>query len=152
MYCIYCGMSNKQIASHYKIAVSTIKNRITKIMGKIGAKDRHYLASWWWVYAIDGNNEPTYKPDKRANTSITSERHRAKKRKAEGNGVTRKQWDDILGKYNNRCLRCGSTEKIQMDHVVSISNGGRHDVDNVQPLCQKCNCSKGKKNIDYRNT
>jgi len=151
MQCVYCGMSNAEIAKHYKISTSTIKNRITVIMGKIGAKNRWSLAGWWWVYAITGKAQPVYNSDNRVNIAQAgSEAHRARKLKAKGNGVSNKEWKDIKEKYGNKCLKCGSKENISMDHVIPLAKGGEHDVKNIQPLCRHCNSVKNAKHEDYR--
>lgn len=64
--------------------------------------------------------------------------------------LTDAEWREIAAHYGNRCLKCGATEAITMDHVVPISKGGPHTSDNVQPLCGPCNSSKHTKIIDYR--
>ena len=51
--------------------------------------------------------------------------------------------DRILEKHGNKCLYCGSTKNIQIDHIIPLSKGGRHNENNFQPLCQKCNLQKG---------
>jgi 5-methylcytosine-specific restriction endonuclease McrA len=76
-------------------------------------------------------------------------RRRAAKRGVETT-LTTSQWLAILAKYRHRCLRCGSTGSLSMDHVVPISRGGAHSAENVQPLCAPCNSSKGTKTVDYR--
>ena len=79
------------------------------------------------------------------------------KRKARirGNGgvFTKEQWQKLKKDCGYRCLACGKSEpEIQLtpDHVIPIAQGGRNDIDNIQPLCLKCNLSKGNKHIDYR--
>lgn len=151
MQCVYCGMSNKQIANHYKISTQTVKTRLTVIMGKIGAKNRWSLAGWWWVYAITGKTEPVYITDDRSKSNQAgSMAHRARKMKAKGRGVTAKEWKDIKEKHGNKCLKCGSIENISMDHVIPLAKGGEHDVNNIQPLCRHCNSVKNAKHEDYR--
>lgn len=56
----------------------------------------------------------------------------------------------IFQKYGERCLCCGSSENIVLDHVIPIYNNGKNEIDNLQPLCQMCNSRKGSKIIDYR--
>jgi DNA-binding CsgD family transcriptional regulator len=149
--CVFCGMSNIQIAEFYRLSVQTIKNHITIVMGKIGVRDRLGIVLWWWRYAIDGKNEPIYKPDRRARSNQQGvQKRRAKEKGAPGRGITPQEWEDILIKYNYECLKCGSKEKVQMDHIVPISKGGAHDISNVQPLCKKCNVQKMTKTMDYR--
>lgn len=57
---------------------------------------------------------------------------------------------DILDKELNRilnspCIICGSTKRIEIDHIVPISRGGRHSIGNLQPLCKSCNVSKSNR-------
>lgn len=40
------------------------------------------------------------------------------------------------------CVRCGSTENVEADHIVSRVDGGSNDPSNYQPLCKSCNSSK----------
>lgn len=48
----------------------------------------------------------------------------------------RKNWK------SDRCLWCGSTEKLVLDHIVSVRDGGFNLKANSQTLCQPCNIWK----------
>lgn len=52
--------------------------------------------------------------------------------------------------HGNKCLCCGATEHIQIDHIIPVSMGGKNAISNYQPLCKTCNLKKGIKIIDYR--
>jgi 5-methylcytosine-specific restriction endonuclease McrA len=68
-----------------------------------------------------------------------------------GGNLTTEEWHTILNFYDHRCLCCGRTDvKLTIDHVLPIFLGGKHTIDNVQPLCGPCNSSKRDKHIDYR--
>jgi 5-methylcytosine-specific restriction endonuclease McrA len=61
----------------------------------------------------------------------------------------------IFSKYGEICLRCGSKENIHLDHIkpYSLFPELSLDLDNLQPLCQSCNSSKGnRRTVDYRNS
>lgn len=39
----------------------------------------------------------------------------------------------------NRCRRCGSTEKLEVHHIVSLAKGGAmYDLSNLMTLCAPC--------------
>lgn len=40
------------------------------------------------------------------------------------------------------CVKCGSKEKLQLDHIVAVCNGGRNSIENCQVLCRVCNLKK----------
>jgi 5-methylcytosine-specific restriction endonuclease McrA len=42
-----------------------------------------------------------------------------------------------------RCEACGRTERLEVDHIIPWSKGGRHDRENLQCLCCRCNRRKG---------
>lgn len=49
------------------------------------------------------------------------------------------------------CLRCKTEgRRMEKDHITPVSQGGSDGIWNLQPLCARCNCSKGRENIDYR--
>lgn len=41
------------------------------------------------------------------------------------------------------CVRCGTYLDLTWDHIVPLSKGGKTEWSNLQPLCRKCNSSKG---------
>lgn len=54
----------------------------------------------------------------------------------------------ILQKYNFSCVKCGSAERLQIDHIVPVIKGGKDEMDNLQILCQPCNVRKGTREND----
>lgn len=71
-------------------------------------------------------------------------------RKRAGGDYTTEQWLGVLSRAGGKCLRCGTSENIQRDHVNPIRHGGSNYINNIQPLCKPCNVSKHAKFIDYR--
>lgn len=57
---------------------------------------------------------------------------------------------ELAVKYGYRCLCCGSTRRLGLDHIVPVSRGGKTELDNLQLLCHDCNRKKGTEIIDYR--
>lgn len=76
-------------------------------------------------------------------------RYWARKQGSEGT-FTFDEWRALCEKYDNRCLCCGKQVRLTPDHVRPLSKGGTNTIENLQPLCKSCNCSKRDKEIDYR--
>src|SRR5574337_596488 len=63
------------------------------------------------------------------------------------------EWKYLVDFYcgnNFICLACGNSGFIIPDHIQSVSLGGTNNIDNIQPICEKCNNKKGNKYVDYR--
>jgi hypothetical protein len=78
----------------------------------------------------------------------------AERRKKNGGGHTRRQWLEKLEQFD-RCPDCESlwhdipprpnkryAHVWTKDHIVPLIRGGGDDIDNIQPLCYRCNFSK----------
>jgi hypothetical protein len=42
-----------------------------------------------------------------------------------------------------KCIKCGSIEKLEYDHIIPVAKGGSSTERNVQLLCEMCNRAKG---------
>ena len=49
----------------------------------------------------------------------------------------------IKNRDGHRCKKCGSTNNLEIDHIIPISKGGKSSSDNLQTLCHRCNQNKG---------
>jgi hypothetical protein len=48
----------------------------------------------------------------------------------------------VLSRDKCTCVICGSKTKLEIDHVVPVSAGGKSEVSNLQTLCRSCNRRK----------
>ncbi len=80
-------------------------------------------------------------------------RHRATRLGLPGTHTT-VQWVELCRHFGGMCVKCGAHGKLEEDHIIPVTVPGSSDsIENIQPLCRKCNAGKSNKNcIDYRET
>jgi 5-methylcytosine-specific restriction endonuclease McrA len=60
----------------------------------------------------------------------------------------KRMWrESIKAHYNHRCVYCGSTESLTLDHVKAKVNRGRDEASNLVAACLACNQSKGSSDV-----
>ena len=63
-------------------------------------------------------------------------------------------WKNFFGKdYNeHNCPICNLTLisiiKFEVGHIISLANCGDNNIENLKPICEKCNRSMGVKNME----
>ena len=50
--------------------------------------------------------------------------------------------DKVWNRDGGKCAECGSSEKLEFDHIIPHSKGGADTYRNLQLLCEQCNRSK----------
>lgn len=83
-----------------------------------------------------------------------AKRRRKQRKKGLPGSHTVAEWKALCAKFGNRCVCCGEKGKLTRDHVIPVTKPGSSDfIENIQPLCQKCNCNKHNNHTaDYRKT
>ena len=77
--------------------------------------------------------------------------NRRAKMKSVGGKISKDDWKELLEEANHKCLCCGTTENLSLDHIIPISKGGLNVKENSQVLCRACNSKKGNRHsTDYR--
>ena len=57
---------------------------------------------------------------------------------------------DVMKRDGFRCVLCGATTKednvkLHVDHIIPIAKGGKTELSNLRPLCERCNLGKRDK-------
>jgi 5-methylcytosine-specific restriction endonuclease McrA len=113
-----------------------------------------------------GASITAYASDKRAACSRTCDGLRKSAEKSGANshlwrggktnpytGTWRAQRALVRQRDKGVCLRCGSTDRPQVHHVVPARYGGTHDLSNLVTLCRSCHSREELKvNAHYRDT
>lgn len=71
-------------------------------------------------------------------------------RRSNGGRMTGEEWVALKAEFGNVCVCCGASGKLEADHVIPVVQGGTGDVENIQPLCRRCNAAKHATAVDYR--
>ncbi|MCC6992975.1 MAG: HNH endonuclease [Anaerolineae bacterium CFX3] len=48
----------------------------------------------------------------------------------------------VWNRDNGMCVKCGSKENLEFDHIIPLSQGGSNTARNIQLLCEVCNRKK----------
>ncbi len=75
---------------------------------------------------------------------------RAERLRSVEHKFTKEEWNLKLEKTEGFCPRCNkyiSIMNLTLDHIVPLASGRirTYTIEDVQPLCRSCNCSKGAK-------
>ena len=50
---------------------------------------------------------------------------------------------EVWERDDGRCVRCGSQQELQYDHIIPLARGGADSAENLQLLCASCAREKG---------
>lgn len=53
----------------------------------------------------------------------------------------------VYARDHHRCVTCGATDRLSLDHIVPWSAGGSDKPDNLRTLCIPCNSRKGVRRL-----
>lgn len=84
-----------------------------------------------------------YRPHVVINDRLTTARARARRYHVQIEPFSADDWKEMLEKFSHCCAYCGTSEKLEMDHIVPLSRGGAHAASNIVPSCKRCNSIKG---------
>lgn len=54
----------------------------------------------------------------------------------------------LMKKFDGKCVYCGTSHNLTIDHVIPTSRGGTNSFDNFVLACDECNKRKGN-NIEW---
>ena len=138
-YCIVCDRERSKQYWHLGGKAIKDKGRAREAEARYRARNRERESKRGCAWAKSN-------PEKARQRDL---RNRARRRGAHGEFSVRQfaALTEILG---GKCLCCGSRSGLHADHVKPISRGGSNSIENIQPLCKRCNSSKSTKTIDFR--
>lgn len=91
----------------------------------------------------------TAKARSRANAAIRKIRLDAARSKGRH---TEQQWLALVALFDCKCVMCGQAmqlHEVRKDHIKPIYQGGSDGIENLQPLCEPCNSTKGPDSTNW---
>ena len=146
----YRSQSRLYYYEHRLAAIARVKAYAARHKAKI----QKYKSEWAKKYYLLHPEKVIEKREKRKgreNRFLKLEqlhKYRAKK-VINGGQHTKESWEHLLQRFNHTCLACGTTKRIEKDHIVPVSGGGSNDITNLQPLCRSCNASKSDTQTNF---
>jgi 5-methylcytosine-specific restriction endonuclease McrA len=64
--------------------------------------------------------------------------------------VPRRTRQQVLERDGRRCLCCGATRGLKVEHIHPRADGGPSTTYNLQTLCTSCAALKGSRCLDFR--
>ncbi len=59
--------------------------------------------------------------------------------------IPQETMDKVWNRDNGQCVKCGSKQNLEFDHIIPFSKGGANTYRNLQLLCRSCNAKKSNK-------
>jgi 5-methylcytosine-specific restriction endonuclease McrA len=63
---------------------------------------------------------------------------------------TEYEWMLLVVACDGSCVKCRAFERMHKDHILPIVHGGSDAINNLQPLCRRCNLGKRGDTTDHR--
>lgn len=132
----------KQTPEHRLKSIKTLTHRYQK--GQIAPNKGKKLEK------ITGENHYNWQGGLSLYRKVYNDRRKQRLANAEGSH-TQGEWELLKIQYGFKCPMCNKIEpeiKLTQDHIIPLSKGGSNYIENIQPLCGRCNSIKKDKLID----
>jgi 5-methylcytosine-specific restriction endonuclease McrA len=101
------------------------------------SKDKEYKKKYLKEWKLKNRDKVYFSNRKRRNVKFLAE-----------GSHTQGEWELLRKQYGFVCPYCKKKEpeiKLTEDHIIPLSKGGSDYIENIQPLCGRCNSIKNSK-------
>jgi 5-methylcytosine-specific restriction endonuclease McrA len=75
----------------------------------------------------------------------SQKRQREEEKSSRSRRIQQRVKEEVWRRDEGKCVKCGSRERLEYDHIIPFSKGGSNTARNIELLCEKCNRRKGSK-------
>ena len=149
-YCKECAKNKRKLYREEN------KERINKHNKDYYENNKEYLKEYYKEYykknkgKITEYNKKYFQTSKGRIVQFNAYNRRRAKEQAQGSGLTKEQWLEMMKFFNWHCAYSGITltkDTRSIDHVVALNKNGEHEVWNLVPMYRPYNSSKHDKDM-----
>lgn len=170
------GIYNRLLDIYYTREAAIPCDQAARLVGARSTEERDALdvvleeffekTSSGWTHSrcdseIERYREKSRKAKSSALASVDARRSNSEKTNAEIRALrmsearakgrhSKEEWDALVQFCEGKCVKCGASGHLDRDHILPVYKGGSDHISNIQPLCAKCNASKGPDDADHR--
>ena len=139
--------TGKSAAENYKIWVANNPEKRRQINNKFRSKPENQQKHAIKMREYRKRNPDAYQNWVNSNPDKANSNWNKRRKNFDEANLYKVTKSEMLRIYSSPCFYCGSKTRIQADHVMPISRGGKHSIGNLVSSCQPCNLSKKDKTI-----
>ena len=149
--CSKCGNTKRYKSNWHCVDCSYKQSKIKSRLSYHKEYKKNYQRNWYKnLTEEEKKNEfirlKQWKRDNPESVFLNNHSRRAIKKQATIEHITAAQLRELKNKHNGICLYCRKeVSKLTLEHIVPLSRGGEHSLQNLCYVCQTCNSSKRSK-------
>lgn len=149
---IYVETNRVKVAARRHHHYENNRSRISTDRVEYHAKHRNRLNAYARQWRRDNPEHVRslnagYRRRKPEVIKVCGQRRRARLMNADGN-VTTQEWAAQVAYFDHRCAYCGCyLDRPTMEHMMPLSKGGPHVIENIVPACAPCNSRKSDRDL-----